>query len=450
MRTIASSSLLMMFVQLLLLPQRVSAQSNPVPVSVRSAVAAALDTHGSVQIAAERVNAAKAAVDEASARMLPKVNLTGRAFVLSDVEQGTITVPFLPGSPSIPLFPVITHSYAARVQVSQPVFTGFRLASAKEAASFGAEAARAELTREESTLALMTEKAYWGWVQARQAQHVLEDMAAQMRSHEQRVQHLSEQGLARQSDVLSVRVRRSDVEVKAVEARTMAAVAAMRLNSIMGNPLETELMPQDDPTEMTFTEGSESADALVTKAIDARPDLASARLRTDMARSAVGVAGSGWYPSIQLAAAYEYSNPNQRIIPPKERFDGTWEVGLTFQWTVWDWMTASKQTAQATAAQRQAESAYELMLDGTKLEVAQLWRSVEDSRERIRSARLALDAAEESFRIMEEQYDKGMATTVDVTDARVEVLRAKLAYSKTAAEAAITRAELRHAIGETR
>ncbi len=423
--------------------------AQPVPVSVRSAVEAALEHHASVRIAEQRVRTAEANLDEAGARLLPKVQLTGRAFALSNVEQGTITVPFLPGSPSIPLFESIPHSFAARVQVAQPVFNGFRLVNAKEAAAFGAEAARADQTWDASSLALNTEKAYWGWVQAREAQQVLQDMVEQMKLHEGRVRHLMDKGMARESDVLNIRVRRADVEVRAIEARTRASIAMMRLNSLIGKPLGTELAPEDDAAALSFAPLSATVDELAERAVGTRPDLASARFRTDMAKAAVSVAEAGWYPSIALAAAYDYSNPNQRIIPPKDKFDGTWEVGLTFQWTVWDWMTTSSQTAQAEAQQRQAEEGYRLMLDGARLEVALLWRSVQDSKERLESARLSRDAAEESFRITEQEYDKGMATTVDVTDARVDVLRAKLSFSQAAAEAAIARAELRHATGET-
>ena len=229
----------------------------------------------------------------------------------------------------------------------------------------------------------------------------------------------------------------------------MASMAMMRLNSLMGNSLDTELSPEENPSDVLPVPSDRSADELVTRALDARPDLASARFRTDMARSGVSMAQAGWYPSIALAAAYEYSNPNQRIIPPKDRFDGSWQIGLTFQWTVWDWMTTSSQTAQAEAVQRQAEAGYQLMLDGTKLEVAQVWRTVEDSREKLLSAKYALEAAEESFRVMEQQYEQGLAKAVDVTDARVELVRARLGLSQAAAETAIAKAELRHAVGES-
>jgi outer membrane protein TolC len=430
----------------LILFARVSSGQS-VRISVRSAVEAAVGNHATVRIAKDRVAAAEAHLDEVGARMLPKVELTGRAFLLSDVEQATITLPVLPAP--VTLFPVITHSYAARLQVTQPVFTGFRLSNAKAAAAHSAEAALADRTRDESQIALMTEKAYWGWVQAREAFALLEDMAGQMKEHESRIQRLADQGLARASDVLNIRVRRSEIDVKAIEARTVSSMAMMRLNSLMGMPLGTDLIPEERP-DQAIVDVPDDADDLVTHAIDARPDLASARLRTEMAKTGVSLAGAAWYPNIGFAAAYEYANPNQRIIPPRDKFDGSWQVGLTFQWTVWDWMTTSSKTAQATAKHRQAEAGYALMLDGMRLEVAQLWRKVEDSKEIIRSTRLSFEAAEESFRIMEKQYDEGLATPVDVTDARVEVLRAKLELSQAATGAAIARAELRHAIGEDR
>ncbi len=416
-------------------------------VSVRSSVEAALRSHATLRIASERVTAAAAGYDEAGAQLLPKLQLTGRAFALSDVEQGTITVAALPGSPSIPLFPVITHSYAARLQLTQPVFTGFRLSGAKEAAGLGVDAAKADFDYDRSRIALETERTYWIWVQAREVREVLEEMIGQMLAHERRVANMAEQGLARKLDVLTIRAKRSEVEVQAVEARTRASMALMRLNFMMGNPLDTDLLPEDLPGSVTIQETSQDLQGLESMAVQNRPDLASARLKSSVARSSVSMSHAGWYPTIALAAAFEYSNPNQRIVPPKDRFDDTWEVGVTFQWTLWDWMTTSSQAARAEAVYRQAEAGYELMKDGVRLEVAQLAQRVADSRAQLRSAEIALEAAEESFRVTEEQFSQGLATSIEVTDARIDRMRAILAHTQASTEAAVARAELRHATG---
>jgi outer membrane protein TolC len=216
----------------------------------------------------------------------------------------------------------------------------------------------------------------------------------------------------------------------------------------MGNPLDTQLEPLDLPGALRFDDQPAMSEGMVDRAIESRPDLASARLRKEMARSAASAVKGGWYPSVALAAAYEYSNPNQRIIPPNDRFDGSWEVGVTFQWTVWDWMTTASQSAQAEAVHRQSEAGYELMMEGVKLEVAQLTLQLRDAGQKVESARFAVAAAEESFRVTEEQFSKGLATSVDLTDARVELLRAKLAFTQAVTEAAVTRAELRRAVGE--
>jgi outer membrane protein TolC len=232
--------------------------------------------------------------------------------------------------------------------------------------------------------------------------------------------------------------------------RTRAALAMMRLNHLMGNPLEKEVEPTDEVASAITGLEPPAAGAGTASYLEARPDIRSARARVAMASAGVDVARSAWYPTVALAAAYEAANPNQRIIPPKERFDATWEVGVSLQWTVWDWMGASKQIAQAEAVKRQAEAGLALAVDGVALEVAQLTRQARDGMDKISAARLAVEAAEESYRVRESQFNSGLATGVDVTDARLELLRARLALTQASVDQAITHARLRRATGKPR
>ena len=159
-------------------------------------------------------------------------------------------------------------------------------------------------------------------------------------------------------------------------------------------------------------------------------------------------ARGGWYPQIALAAGVDYARPNQRIIPPKDRYDGTWDVGVTLQWNVWDWMTASSQTAQAQATVRQAEAGIEQLTNAVRLEVTQYARRIEDARELVRAAQTGVRAAEESRRIVGEKFERGTASTTEVLDAEVALLQARLSLTRAGSELKMNDARLRRAMGE--
>jgi outer membrane protein TolC len=167
-----------------------------------------------------------------------------------------------------------------------------------------------------------------------------------------------------------------------------------------------------------------------------------------MGEAMTTAARGGWYPQVALAAGYDYARPNQRIIPPKDRFDGTWDVGVTLQWNVWDWMTASSQTAQAQATVRQAEAGIEQLTNAVRLEVTQYTRRADDARELVGAAQTGVRAAEESRRVVGEKFSRGTASTTEVLDAEVALFQARLSLTRAGAELRMNDARLRRAMGD--
>ncbi|MCU0452568.1 MAG: TolC family protein [Bacteroidetes bacterium] len=427
------------------LPVLVAAQ--PAPVSVRSCIDAALAHHPIVRVAEARQAVAEARLDETAAARLPQVRLNARYSQLSHVDPTTIQLP-IPGSQPITLFPSIDQQSGVRVSVSQPLFTGFRLSGAEDAARANAASSSEEAARDRADLALQVEQAYWSWVQALESVEVLQRALTQLAEHERIVQRLSDQGLATSSDVLNVQVKRSDVDVRLIEARTNSVLAMMALNNLVGNPLETVLTPAERPLDSLQARPATGMDALVAHAVEARPDLRALQYRREMGEATVTASRGGWFPQVALAAGYDYARPNQRIIPPKDRYDGTWDIGLTLQWNVWDWMTTASQSAQAQAAVRQTEAGIEQLTNSVRLEVTQYVRKVEDGRELVRAAQMGVRAAEESRRIAGEKFDRGTSSTTDVLDAEVALLQARLALTRAGAEVRLNDARLRRALGE--
>jgi outer membrane protein len=400
-----------------------------------------------MKVAEARRAAAEGRLDEASAARLPQVRLQARYAQLSHVDPMTIALP-LPGATPITLFPSIDQQSTVRLSLSQPLFTGFRLSGAADAAQANAAAAGEDAARDRADLALNVEQAYWGWAQSIEAVEVLERALSQLAEHERVVQRMADQGLATTSDVLTVQVKRSDVDVRLIEARTQARLSMMTLNHYMGEPLDAPLTPAERPLDSVRTNDPADQSTLVQMALASRPDLLSLQHRREMGEAVVTSARGGWYPQVFLSAGYDYARPNQRVIPPKDRYDGTWDVGVSLQWNVWDWMTTGAQTAQAEAALRQTEAGIDLLTIAVRLEVAQWTQRAADARVLVQAARTGVRAAEESRRVTGQKFEHGTASTADLLDAEVALMQARLALTRAGSELRLADARLRRAVGE--
>jgi outer membrane protein TolC len=187
---------------------------------------------------------------------------------------------------------------------------------------------------------------------------------------------------------------------------------------------------------------------LQTLALERRPELKSMHLRRDMNSAGVTAAEGGWYPQVFLAANYDYARPNQRIIPPKDQWDGTWDVGVTLQWNIWDWYATDHQTAQAEAALRQSEAGIVQINDAVTLDVAQQYFNAQTTKDEVEVAHEGMEQAQESYRMTSEKFKNGVASNTDMLDAETALLQAKLTHTQAVVEFTLAIARLKKAVGD--
>ena len=388
------------------------AQQTAQPVRLADCISQALGKNPALQISQAKVQSAEARSSEALTSLLPQLKFTGRAAELSPIDPFGIKI----GPPvnlSMILFPSITENYSMKLSLQQPLFTGFKLKKNLEMAELNASAAKEELTRDQEDLVLNVITAYWNFYHAIKVEEVIRQSLDQMSEHLKDARNLLQQGMATDADVMKVQVQLSDVKVKQLEARNAIRLTSMALNSLMRNTLETEITPSDSPAVSQSAFDAllhENLPMLQTHAMEHRPELKSMHLRRDMNSAGVTAAEGGWYPQVFLAANYDYARPNQRIIPPKDQWDGTWDVGVTLQWNIWDWYATGHQTAQAEAALRQSEAGIIQLNDAVTLDVAQQYFNAQTAKDEVEVAREGMEQAQESYRMTSEKFKNGVAS----------------------------------------
>jgi outer membrane protein len=434
----------------LLIVQSATAQQSSKAVSLADCIAQALGSNPSIQMSKAKVEGADARTAETNAALLPQLKLSGGATELSSVPEYKLD--FLPAPlNSRVLFPSITENYTLKLSLQQPLFTGFKLSKSKEMASLNAQATREELTKEQSDMIVNVTIAYWNLYRAEETKKVIEQTLMQVNEHLKDVQSSVRQGMATDADMMKVQVQLSEVRVKDVQARNAIHLAAMSLNSLMGNPLSTEIVLTDSPQSTTGNADQllkDDISALSARAAQQRPEIKSMQLRYEMNEAGVIAAKGGWYPQVYLGADYNYARPNSRILPPVDAWNGTWNVGVTFQWTVWDWLTTEHQTSQAKATVRQSEAGLKRMRDAVDLDVAQQYYNAQTAAEEVDVARAGAEQAKESYRMTHEKFKSGVASNSDLLDAETALLQANLTQTQATVDYAVAIAKLKRAMGE--
>lgn len=417
---------------------------GPDPVTVEEAVRRTLSENPTIRAARQQASAAAASVREARSAWFPVVR--GQASYRRLSENVDYTVPPFPGTGGQPITfaPAILNRYSMRGSIEQPIFTGFRVPNRVEAAHAQAKAGRAQVEATRQQVAFETRTAYWRLYRARAQARAT---AKGLRLLERRLTDVRNQraaGRATEADVLRVRAHRDRVQAERIRARNEVRSARRTLNDQMGRPLDTPVVLAD-----TVTLGAPPGErpSLVERATEQRPDLRALRQTVEARAAELDVAQSGWYPQVSLTGSYLYARPNERLFPPEDRFQSTWEAGVTLSWS----LSVGGQTDAAAdrARARWQQARYELQdrRQAVAAEVKNQVEAVGQARTAVRAARTSLQSAQAAYRAVQSRFEEGMVIVSDLLDAERALREARTQLAATQADYALARAALDRALG---
>ena len=389
-----------------------------------------------------KVVAAEAKVKEVNASGLPSLRLTAAYRRLSKVDPFTIETPF----GKFDISPSILDNYVSTLTLSQPLFTGFKISSGVDIAEQSAKATTSEYNKDKSDLIFNIKNAYWTLFKATELKKVTDENVQQIEAHLKDAQNLLKVGMLTQNDVLKLQVQHSDAKYKQVDANNGVKLAMVALNNVMSISLNTEIeiATVAELNPKSFDDLSD----LVMTAVENRPEVKAADYRVKASEAGVTAAKSGWYPQISIVADYYYSRPNQRILPTRDKFDGTWDAGINLSMNIWDWLTTSHQTQQAEATLAQSIDMMGSIKDNVTLEVTQNYLNVNQAKQKIEIAKLTVEQAEENMRVTSDKFRSGLALSSDAIDAEVALLAAKTNYTNSIVDYELAKARLEKSIGQ--
>jgi len=314
-------------------------------------------------------------------------------------------------------------------------------------------AAGQDLEKARAEFVLAVKNAYWGLAKARDFEQVIGENVRQVSEHLKDVRAFFDQGLVTKNDVLRAELELSNAEIMKIDARNAAEIALTALMSLIGLPLDTDVdltttVESQVSRIPAAAEASVGDEAAIGSALVKRPEIRSADLTIKASELGVKAARSGFFPQVFLSGNFYYLRPNPRILPSVDRFEGTWDVGISVQFDVWNWGQTKRQAEQAEARLGQAREARKALEDQAALEIRQCRLNLARAGEKVRVAGQAVVLAEENLRVTSERFKQGVALSSDVIDAEVALLRAKLGRTQAAIERVLAQASLEKALGE--
>lgn len=399
----------------------------PIELSLDESVAMALRNNPAVKIAEADKERAKGSLTEARAGKLPTIGL-------SHTESRTEAAPT-----QLNLDPSPENRYDNKASLSLAIYTGGRAEGAIGQAKLNLDSADQGISLSRQQLKLDATSAYFSLLQARNMVQLNQESVDRLVAHLQNVQLQYEVGTVAKTDVLRSEVELANAQQNLIKAQNSYDLAVATLNNVIGMPLDTEIKVKE---ELKHTKFEVSLDESIKYSLEKRPDYIQTTTGIDVAKKGVGIAKAGLRPNVTLSG---YQAWNDEDFPGKD--NNNWGVSLTASMNVFDSGLTHGKVKQAAAGLDKAEEQARQKKDAVQLEVRSSYLNMTEAEKRIDTSKVAVEKAEEDYKIAQVRYTAGVGTNLDVIDAQVALTQAKTNYVQALYDFNTNKAKLEKAMG---
>jgi len=165
------------------------------------------------------------------------------------------------------------------------------------------------------------------------------------------------------------------------------------------------------------------------------------------AEKEVQLARSEYFPTLGLSFNYERVGDNPGVSGSQFEDEDSWNIMATARWTFWQWGKKRQLVREKETKLVQADDARVQVEDNISLEVRDAYLRLREARDKIGVAEVAIEQAEENFRMNQERFKEQVATSTDVLDAQTLLTQARTNYFNALSDYNIAWARLDRSMG---
>jgi outer membrane protein TolC len=403
-----------------------------------------------LRISAEWIRISRLQAQEADRRRLPQLDFGGSYLYTSEVMSFkqppmTVNIPGL-GSAVTPGRETRfgdNHSADFKLQVTQPLFTGFRLRNSYRVAQEGVRLQRAEYEKVRLQILQKTEEAYLQAQKAAALRSAAQLHLDRLRRHLEEAQERLAAGVVPEEVVARARFGVLQAQQKLRETENLFDLAQLNLREILDLPDSAEELQLDSLEASRVDLPSQAEDF----ALRHRPEFKALEAQTAAALHKTAVEHAAYYPAFSAFGIVDYGRPGI------DKIANEWMlyemIGVNVSWTLWDWNIRKTRVEQARAAQRQLQETEQLLRSSVRLQWSQAQKSLDDATRKLEIAEEGARLARDVLKWVEARYAEGVATEREFQDAQDAVASSDSDRIAALADYHLAQTALKYALGVT-
>ena len=411
------------------------------------AVAAALEHSRLIKVSQLEVRKSENAVTAMRTYRLPQFRFTMLEGQLLDRVNFLVPPGVFGVFPQIgPVPPTFSNITTARrpftllfAQANQPLTQLIRIGLGVENEKLNEQLAKEKLSLQEQTVVNDVKKTYYNLLQTQSGLRATEETIKLLDELKRVASNALAEQVALKSDVLDSQAGLAKAESQAGTLRDTAATLKERMNSLLGRDLNIDfnVSPAGDAKAWDMDLAATRARALAQ-----RPELREARLKAQQAEIDQKAKRAEYIPDVSLSLNY-LSPFNIQFVPKN-----VLAIGLLVNWDVFDWGRKKHELASKTETMEQAKTAVDETAAQIQVEVGMNFRKMEEARQQLQVANLALEADQEKVRVALNRYEQKAVLLKDVLQLRASLAEKTYQYQESLLSFWTARADLEKASGE--
>ena len=442
----------------------VSIAKREIPLNLEQAIARALDTSSSLQIAAKQLDIDRAMEGSVGSQLKPHVgfNVSATRFdAPSVIDFGTSKVTALQ-----------EHLEILSLSIEQKLDILGKIKLSKSQVHLQQEADKAAFEGIALNRVFQAKVAYFDYLRSRHQVNVAESGLKDSVAHENIARRLFENKVGQKVDLLRAETNTAQAQQNVTAAKNSADIALANLNNLVGRPLDLPIELEDvegvgvgddiraskdaistNPTELLphlklFRSPAESVNNIdvnnsISIAQTRRPDIVRNAAIARAQEVGVRVAKHGLDPEFNVSlTGSHYPTPSFQYVRPST-------VALSFVASIpiFDGGRTKSEIEQAKSKQDQAKLSLESSKSDAALTVRQSYLNLQTAARQIDSVNVALSQAIAARQLAQVRYEAQVGLYLEIADAQAALVRAESIQVDAVYNYLIARAAFENAVG---
>jgi len=336
------------------------------------------------------------------------------------------------------------NTWNLQIQATQLLWSGGKVGAGLSAAKSYRQIATLNQAETAADVTFQVKQAYWNAALQGRLLVIAADNLEQARQHLREVRLYQQAGTRAEYDLLRAQVDAANQEPPVVAARNAYDIATLELKRLLN-------VAADQPLQLQTTLNSPDATIPVV-VIDSlggpdRPSLLAAEANVNVQQQVLKAAHADRWPTLSATTTYNEQAFPQEVSPCGAQFLRGWNGEIKLSFPIFLGFKSRGAAEQAQAGLLQARAQRDQVNRQVDLEVAQARGAVERARALLVARRQTVRQGLRAQYLAGVRYTNGMATQLDVSDARVAALQAEVNEVQATRDYFVALAQLERALG---